>query len=463
MAENQVVVNQKVRLWEKISFSLGGIGSVAAQTIMSTFLLIFYTDVCGLNPGAVATLFLITKLLDAVNDPIMGFVIDHLPRTRLGRFRTVFMIGSVVFALNFALVWIGPLWATGGKLIIAYISYILIGITFDFMDIPLNSLMIAMTSDTKQRSILATFKSISFTIGGALAALVVPIVLGMFATRAQGYTWVIVGIFLIILIFNTNAGINTRERAVVSSKAGKYRLKSLFRIFTIGPVVAFFFTQLLNTIYQMMLTSTMTYYATYILNNFQMIALYSAIAGVGIIPGMLISGKLGIRFGKKRIFCVGLLLSAVAYALRLVDPTNLIWLYLCSGVAGFGTGMVMPMGSVIGADNIEIIEYRTGLRAEGAASSLSTSLVKIGGAIAAAIPGYILAFTGYNSTLASTTTDYVPVSTALQGIKFMTLILPSIIALIAFVVMLFGYRLTNEKHDQMVVELIERNKADNGE
>ena len=112
----------RIGITEKVSFGIVNIGNIPIQALLNGFLMIFYTDVVGLNPAAIATLFLLARVIDGINDPIMGFVIDHLPRTKMGRFRSYLLFGAVICCANFLLVWFGPLWAPGGKLAIAYIS-----------------------------------------------------------------------------------------------------------------------------------------------------------------------------------------------------------------------------------------------------------------------------------------------------------------------------------------------------
>lgn len=79
---------------EKTAFAMANIGNIPIMTLMSGYLLIFYTDVVGLNAADIATLFLITRILDGINDPVMGFVIDHLPRTKLGRFADTYCLAA---------------------------------------------------------------------------------------------------------------------------------------------------------------------------------------------------------------------------------------------------------------------------------------------------------------------------------------------------------------------------------
>jgi GPH family glycoside/pentoside/hexuronide:cation symporter/glucuronide carrier protein len=90
---------------EKVSFFLANAGNIPVMILLSSYLLLFYTDVVGLNPVAIGTLFLIARVLDGLSDPINGYIIDHLPRSKWGRFRPYLFIGALVTALNFLLVW----------------------------------------------------------------------------------------------------------------------------------------------------------------------------------------------------------------------------------------------------------------------------------------------------------------------------------------------------------------------
>lgn len=68
----------KIKMREKLSFAMANFGNIPVMTLINGYLLIFYTNICGLSPAACATLFLIARFLDAINDPLVGFMIDHL-------------------------------------------------------------------------------------------------------------------------------------------------------------------------------------------------------------------------------------------------------------------------------------------------------------------------------------------------------------------------------------------------
>ena len=150
-------MSDKVTLKEKISYALVNLGNIPIQTILGSYLLIFYTNIVGLSPASCATLFLIARVLDGLNDPFVGFAIDHIP--------TTLVVGSILCALNFLLLWFGPLMATSGKLAIAYVSYLLIGVLFPVMDISLNSMLPVMTTDMEERNMLSSLKGVVYMVG----------------------------------------------------------------------------------------------------------------------------------------------------------------------------------------------------------------------------------------------------------------------------------------------------------
>ena len=110
----------KIKMREKLSFAMANFGNIPVMTLINGYLLIFYTNICGLSPAACATLFLIARFLDAINDPLVGFMIDHLPTRKMGHFRPTLILGTILCSANFLLLWFGPMLSTSGKLAIAY-------------------------------------------------------------------------------------------------------------------------------------------------------------------------------------------------------------------------------------------------------------------------------------------------------------------------------------------------------
>ena len=117
-------------------------------------------------------LFLIARICDAINDPFIGFLIDRIPTTKFGHFRKSLIVGSVLCGINFLLMWYGPLMLPAGKVVIAYITYLLLGVLFPVMDISLNSLLPVMTTNIDERNGLGALKGFFYSVGSTVIAMI---------------------------------------------------------------------------------------------------------------------------------------------------------------------------------------------------------------------------------------------------------------------------------------------------
>ncbi|MDF1550773.1 MAG: MFS transporter, partial [Bacteroidales bacterium] len=154
-------------LKEKVGYALGDAGTNIAWRTMSTFLLIFYTDVFGIPPVAAGLLLLIARLSDGVTDVIMGIIGDRT-RTKKGQFRPWILWTAVPFGIILSLTFTTPPFGLTGKLIYAYITYILYTLIYTASNVPYGALMGVMTSDEKERTSLSSFRFAGAYFGGIL-------------------------------------------------------------------------------------------------------------------------------------------------------------------------------------------------------------------------------------------------------------------------------------------------------
>jgi sugar (glycoside-pentoside-hexuronide) transporter len=431
---------------EKLSFFLANIGNIPIMTLVGTFLLKFYVDVVGLNPAAVATLFLVARIVDAVNDPITGYVIDHLPRTKLGRFRSYLILGSILCSLNYLLLWLGPSLATSNKLNIAYISYFLIGITFDIMDIPLNSMIPVMTKQGKIRDSLSLIKSLGYTLGAIIFTVAPVYIIESFTTERQGYHTVILIAVLWVLSFSIIGTLGIKERLNVIEKE-KYKLGDLFKILTTRPVFTLFLSDLIGSIGSGAGSASLIFLATYVFFQPELVGTAAAIMVLGLIIGLFIGRGIIGHLGRKKLQVLGSFIAHVlSFFILILPPSEITWIYLIYLIYGVGGGMVSVVGYGMQADNIDYIEWKQGHRAEGAVASLTSFIQKAGLGIGAAIPGYILAATGYIP-------NAVQSQLAIQGIYWANVIIPTTFALISTIIIWIFYPLTKEKNNVIASEL----------
>ena len=442
----------KIKMREKLSFAMANFGNIPVMTLINGYLLIFYTNICGLSPAACATLFLIARFLDAINDPLVGFIIDHLPTRKMGHFRPTLILGTILCSVNFLLLWFGPMLSTSGKLAIAYVSYILLGVLFPVMDISLNSLLPVMTEDMKERNSLSSIKGLAYVIGALVIGVAAPLILGDTSNK-QGYINLVLIMTAVIFFFSIIGTMGVKER-VKPQMENSYSVKELFKILSQKPVYITFLAVLLYSIGSNIVNATNTYFYTYIFEDLTLASIITLITCVTVFPATMVIGNLIGRFGKKKMYAIGLALAGLAPIIRLLDVRSIPLLIVSVLIAGIGAGFAAPLNYGIQADNTDYIEVSMGIRAEGAVASLSSFVSKCAMGIGGAIPGYLLQLAGFDSKAAVQNDDVINV------IVFCVLILPAIVNVVAIVIFSKGYPITKEKLNEQTYLLREkRSKA----
>ena len=385
----------KIKMREKLSFAMANFGNIPVMTLINGYLLIFYTNICGLSPAACATLFLIARFLDAINDPLVGFMIDHLPTRKMGHFRPTLILGTILCSANFLLLWFGPMLSTSGKLAIAYVSYILLGVLFPVMDISLNSLLPVMTEDMKERNSLSSIKGLAYVIGALVIGVAAPLILGDTSNK-QGYINLVLIMTAVIFFFSIIGTMGVKER-VKPQMENSYSVKELFKILSQKPVYITFLAVLLYSIGSNIVNAANTYFYTYIFEDLTLASIITLITCVTVFPATMVIGNLIGRFGKKKMYAIGLALAGLAPIIRLLDVRSIPLLIVSVLIAGIGAGFAAPLNYGIQADNTDYIEMSMGIRAEGAVASLSSFVSKCAMGIGGAIPGYLLQLAGFDS------------------------------------------------------------------
>lgn len=438
----------KIKMREKLSFAMANFGNIPVMTLINGYLLIFYTNICGLSPAACATLFLIARILDAINDPLVGFMIDHLPTRKMGHFRPTLILGTILCSANFLLLWFGPMLSTSGKLAIAYVSYILLGVLFPVMDISLNSLLPVMTEDMKERNSLSSIKGLAYVIGALVIGVAAPLILGDTSNK-QGYINLVLIMTAVIFFFSIIGTMGVKER-VKPQMENSYSVKELFKILSQKPVYITFLAVLLYSIGSNIVNAANTYFYTYIFEDLTLASIITLITCVTVFPATMVIGNLIGRFGKKKMYAIGLALAGLAPIIRLLDVRSIPLLIVSVLIAGIGAGFAAPLNYGIQADNTDYIEVSMGIRAEGAVASLSSFVSKCAMGIGGAIPGYLLQLAGFDSKAAVQNDNVINV------IVLCVLILPAIVNVVAIVIFSKGYPITKEKLNEQICLMREK-------
>ena len=234
--KGDVMQYKKVSAREKYCFGIGAIGKDAICNMVGVFLMVYFTDTLYLAPAFVGVLFFVARIWDAVNDPMMGMIVDNT-HTKYGKFRIWLVIGTVVNAVVFVLLFCS--FHLHGTALYTYVSvmYILYGMTYTIMDVPYWSWLPNLTNDPHEREKVSVIPRFFASLAGFCVAtfgLYVITGLNKMSGKEQyaetGYTLFAVIIAVVFLITIGITVFNVKEESTVGAKGRKTSLKEAFQV-----------------------------------------------------------------------------------------------------------------------------------------------------------------------------------------------------------------------------------------
>lgn len=157
----------KLSVGEKIAYALGDASANIAWRGVSTFLLIFYTDVFGLAPAIAGLVLLVGRFTDGISDILMGVVGDRT-KSKYGHFRPWVLWTAIPLGVTLSLIFTAPDWSMDWKIAYAFITYVVFMVIYTANNVPYGSLMAVMTPDDKERTSLSSYRMVGAFAGGML-------------------------------------------------------------------------------------------------------------------------------------------------------------------------------------------------------------------------------------------------------------------------------------------------------
>ena len=441
---------EKLTIREKLGFSAGEYaGSVVWQAFMY-FLPIFYTDTFGLTAAAVSTMFLVVRLFDAANDPIMGMIADRT-NTRWGKFRPYLLWFCVPYGLGTVLMFTTPDFSYTGKIIYAYSTYGLMMIIYTAMMIPYNTLIGVISPDSKERTSVASYKFVfAYAAGASLQAFVIPLVdkLGG-GDQSRGYTltMAIFGTLCIFVFIIAFLSVKERVKPDVSQKSSiRDDLKDLIRN---KPWLILAAVCVTTLTYVAIRSAVVMYYFKYYIGNEKAAGPFMAIGTLVVMLGVLPTKWLSKKVGKKNLYIGSMIIVILSSAgFFIANPTDLVWIYAMQIIFSFASGPSMPLLWSMLADAADYSEWKNGRRATGLVYSAATFSQKMGFSLGGALSMLILSLFGYVADVPQT-------AESLLGIKLSLSLIPAAIAVLAVISLLF-YKLNDHRVAEIAEELAKR-------
>lgn len=455
---------------EGFSYSLCGFGQNLICTIIGSYLTVFMTDAIGFNALAVAFLMLGARIFDALNDPIMGSIVDRT-RTKWGKCRPYMKWMAFPIAIMTAICFLPWYPQSDGGFAAISVMYVVWGIIYTVADVPYWGLSTAMSNDTYRRGNLLTIARLFCTAGAGIVTVITPIITDNMTkgldpvAKGEMLKWIYFVIAIVCCVIAVPLFFigfkNTTERNISTENPPSlgHNLKLLFKN---KPLMLIVLSGIGGAARMLFTYTGGLYFAKYIMDKESMYSLFT----MAIVPGGLIASLLvpwcTKKFGKRNTyiwshivggvamliaFIVGIACDRGAYTSTATTVVLLIALVIAGIPSGFGNIVTYAM---IG-DTVEYLELKTGERAEGICFAMQTLINKIGMAVGAFVGVLAYYMAGVAANDASSVTP--------EGKDTMWFMLVGIAAISFFltVIPLFFYKF-NEKQQQEAKAEIEARK-----
>ncbi len=449
MNDENIMFYKKLTVKENVSYGLGDLACNLVFAALSSFMVIFWTDVAGIAAATTGVIILISKIWDGINDPIMGYIVDRT-NSKHGKARPYLLWCSIPFAISAVLAFTAPFTSDGAKIAWAVVTYILVTTLYTAINIPYGLLSAKMTSDPIERTTLNTYRmTLAMTGSVIVSMLLMPVATALGGGNFHIGAPLTVALFsvlgLVCFYFTYSncqetvgfTSVPTKDLTEAEKEQRKEEqipfmesVKLLFK--NRAWVICFIqgtFVMLAST-GKMAVTA---YYAIYVVGNPGTIPLLMTAPLIGSIAGMILfTAPLAKRFGKVRTVQMCSLISGLmTIALMFVPSSNFSLIMIVLVLAGFIAGPTLALGFAMIADTIEYGEYKTGKRVEGLLYSGGSLGAKIGMGLGSMLVGIVLGVTGY-------VPDAVQTPEAINGIESLMFLVPGIASLISALLMCFN-------------------------
>lgn len=418
----------------------------------------FYTDIFGLKPGHVAIIFAVSRIWDAINDPMMGTICERL-QPKKGKYWIYIRWGAIPFGLAAIMTYTTPNFSYGMKVVWAVVGYNLLNMLYTFIIQPYISAATLMTNDQHERTRLQSIRMTLAQAGGVVCAIMLPELSNFFSegmgmTLAQGYmlTTVIMAIIMVAILLWGSSQIVERIPAPPIDPNNKASVKDVFYLlFRVGPVFVTFV--LFLGVYTMsQVQSTMgAYYINYYANRSDMLSWFSMIMMLFSVIGVPCVPYLTKRLHKKGTVMFGLAVAGIGCLLLYLMPTTAITgMMISRAITGYGYGVLMGICWSVITDPVEYADWKTGKRYTAIVMTLVGLGIKFSMIVGGSLPTAVLEATGYVANQAQN-------EATLTAIRVMTTLLPLGAVVVAMLVYGLFYHLNEEKIRQIQEDIAKRN------
>lgn len=454
----------KFGIKDKIGYALGDFGCNLSFVMVSTYFMVFYVTVMGINPIHFGIIVIISKVWDGINDILVGSMVDRMrPKPGRSKFKTWMFYGSI-FLIFATILMFTPITAFGyaGRLAMCVLSYGLWTLVYTSVNVPYGSMASVITTDNVERSELSKFRALGSLLGNVPAGVILPLVLYNATTGDPIFgrflpTAMVMGLMGTICI---QATIKMCTERIVRIEDEQVKQPNAFKIFAASmqsrPMIGLVVATCALLMFLQSNNATNQYVFMLYFKRTDLLSVTMMLSYIPQILMMFLLTPLVKKIGKKNLITYPFIGVMIVALFMIVTPVMNPYIWIaCQFIIGLLQGaFVMLMWALI-SDVIDYMEVKTGTRTEGTVYSSVTLFRKIASGFGTAVIGLGLTMSGYNET--------VNVSQQIMGVggnvkNFAALFL-FVGALIIFVFMKFVYNL-DDKTMEEVEQKLGHNYAD---
>jgi glycoside/pentoside/hexuronide:cation symporter, GPH family len=456
----------KLSFWTKLAYGAGDTGPAMTANVLAIYLLVFLTNVAGMDAGLAGLTLGVGKIWDAVNDPMVGVLSDRSQHRWVRRLPWLFW-GAIPFGITFLMQWVVPFpnqWWLFGFYVVASVLF---NSFYTVVNLPYTAMTAELTQDYDERTSLSSFRFM-FSIGGSIVSLLIALLIFKVVGKDAPARFLVLAIVIAVISVATLywCVLGTKRRVLAMERrrlASPVELELPLRqqvaialsnrpfLFVIGLYLCSWFA-VQNTVA----------FIPFFAKNYMGLDdnAYTTVLIAVQVTAFLMLGvwrSLAARVGKATVYIMGNALWMIAeIGLFMLKPGQTGLLYALGIVIGMGvsTAYLIPWSMI--PDVIELDELKTGQRREGVFYSFMVLLQKLVLAAALAIVGQTLQAAGFLSQMAGQPEPVQPPA-ALDAIRWMVGPLPALVLAIGIALAYF-YPITKEKHAAVLLQLAERRR-----
>lgn len=475
---------------EWLAYCVGALGQGMVYAIMSSYISDFYMNVLKLTPLFVLLLMLFARIWDAINDPIMGYIMDRAHPKR-GKMRPYLLYTPIPIAILTVLLFYAPNLSGVSLMVYASVTYVLWGMIYTSSDVPFWSLPNAMTPNPAERGDIISKGRTANGVGSAVPMaffMVLGFILPKFnlsGTELEKTKYMVIALFCAIVgnILFASVYFKTKERVHIPDppKRKKGEKTALGRIFSCKPLMLTALMGVLSSARYMYQAGAVhvARYSFYIGKDLTGLSLaekeaalqsnvslvstvFQVASALGMFGAMLLMPLLFRKFNYKQIIIFTSLLGAAASMIVWFLGYERFWLCV-----PFFVISCIPLGAInvcsfamIG-DCLDYMEWKTGARLTGLGSAIQSFVTKFGNAISTSfiIVMYMIVNLNVADINASVTANPLEMTEAVRTGMFSLISIIPAVSLLLCTVPLFFYDLVGEKKDRITKELAEQRAA----